>query len=92
MSTPGSKLKYTHIGIGSMPPLTIMACTPDWDDYFDLNESLPEMAQCLIYDDEQQTDSTQKDDNIKIVVIPPDDDTVLVPAHRDPALLTTQST
>ena len=66
-----------------------MVCAPGWDNYFNLNKSLPEMAQYLIDEDEQQVSpapwggtDTWKDDNIKIVPIPPDDDTVLVPASK----------
>ena len=84
MSAHGSNLEYTSTGTGCALPLTVMACAPSWDDYFDLNETIPEMTQCLIDEDERQTSSAlgegaavQKDDSIKIVALPPNDDTVL---------------
>ena len=92
LSAPGSKIEYTTMGAGCTLPLTVMACAPGWDDYFDLNETLAEMAQCLIDEDEQLMDPAsrggtpiQKDHKTKIVAIPPNDDTGLVPASEFPS-------
>ena len=91
LSAPGSKIDYTTMGTGCVPPLTVMTCVPSWDNYFDLNETLAEMTQCLMDEDEQLRDlaprggtPVQKDNKAKIVVIPPNDDTIFVLASEFP--------
>ena len=91
LSAPGSKIDYTPTSTGCVPPLTVMACVPGWDDYFNLNETLAKMTQHLMDEDGQLMDSAprggtpvQKDDKVKIVVIPPNDDTVFVPTLEFP--------
>ena len=56
--------------------MTVMACAPGWDDYFNLNETLPEMVQRLMDEDGQQMGlaprggtAIQKDDSVKIVAM-----------------------
>ena len=76
LSTLGSKIDYTPTGTGCAPPLTVMACTLGWDNYFNLNETLAKMTQCLMDEDGQLADSTpkggapdQKDENAKIMAV-----------------------
>ena len=60
LSVPGSKIDYNPTSTGCAPPLTVMVCAPSLDDYFDLNETIAEMTQCLMYEDGQQVDSVPK--------------------------------
>ena len=86
LGNPGSKIKYTHTGAGSALPLTAMACTPRWNDYFHLNETIPEMVKHLIEEDEEEVQAAQggapaqKDNVAQVAAIPPDDDTIMTPA------------
>ena len=48
LGSPGSKIKYTRTGSGCALPLTVMACMPGWEDYFDLSKSLHQMVKCLM--------------------------------------------
>ena len=57
LGNPGSRMKYTHTGTGGLPPLTTMACTPSWDDYFDLKETVHEMVKHLMEEDEEEVHS-----------------------------------
>ena len=93
LSAPGSKLEYTHTRTGCAAPLTVMVCAPGWDDYFNLNETLPEMVQHLMDEDGQQINlvprggtAIQKDDSVKIVAIPPNDETIFEPASSFPGI------
>ena len=93
LSAPGSKIDYTPTGTGCTPPLTVMACAPGWDDYFDLNETLTEMTQHLMDEDRQLMGSVpkegtpdQKDEDAKIAVIPPNANTVFIPASEFPGI------
>ena len=88
----GAKLQYTSTGSGHVPPLTLAACHPGWDNYLDLNETVAEMAQHLMEEDEQQRGVVPKEGTIpkekdaaKIVVLPPNDDTTFVPASEVPS-------
>ena len=54
LGTQGAKLEYTPTGPGCVPPLTLAACRPSWDDYFDFNKTLTEMANHLMEEDGQQ--------------------------------------
>ena len=60
LGAPGAKLQYTSTGSGCAPPLTLAACHPSWDDYLNLNETVAEMAQCLMEEDEQQGEWCQR--------------------------------
>ena len=44
LTGPSGKLEYTPTVQGHLPPLTLAASHPGWDDYFDLTESVNEMA------------------------------------------------
>ena len=84
LSTLGSKIDYTPTSTECALPLTVMACAPGWDDYFDLNETLAEMTQCLMDKDRQLMGSVpkesapdQKDEDTKIVAIQPNDDPMM---------------
>ena len=67
-----------------------MACTPRWDDYFHLNETIPEMVKRLIKEDEEEVRAArggapaQKDNVAQVAAIPPDDDTIMMPALAYP--------
>ena len=54
MASPGGKLEYTSTERGRPLPLTLVACCPSWDNYFDLSETVTEMANCLMEEDGQQ--------------------------------------
>ena len=47
-------------GRGHLPPLTLVACRPGWDDFQDLGETVAEMAQRLIDEDGQLEGVTPK--------------------------------
>ena len=79
-------------GRGHLPPLTLVACRPGWDDFQDLGETVAEMAQCLIDEDGQLEGVTPKGgtlpeekNNAQIMVLPPNDDTVFVPKADFPS-------
>ena len=89
---PGGRLCYMLMGAGHMPPLTLAACHPSWDDFQDLGETIAEMTQCLIDEDGQlegvmprggtlpkQKDATQ------IVALPPNADTTFVSKSEFPS-------
>ena len=83
---PGGRLEYTSTGAGHLPPLTLVACHPGWDDFQDLGETVAEMSQCLIDEDGQLEGVTPKGgtlpkekDSTQIVALPPNDDTVFMP-------------
>ena len=73
-------------------PLTVMACTLSWDDYFNLHETIPEMVQHLMDEDKQQTGFGSPEGTppykrmiaLKSVVIPPNDNTIFVRAASFP--------
>ena len=91
MASPGGKLEYTSTERGCPAPLTLVACCPGWDDYFDLSETVTEMANCLMEEDGQQvltppkagTTPKQKD-VAQVTVLPPSDDVTLVSASEFP--------
>ena len=92
LGAPGAKLEYRPTGPGHAPLLTLAACHPGWDDYLDLNETLAEMAQCLMEEDAQQGEAVPKGgtinkekDTAKIVVLPLNDDTTFVPDSEFPS-------
>ena len=78
-------------GAGHLPPLTLVACHPGWDDFQDLGETVDEMSQCLIDEDGQLEGVMPKGgtlpkekDTAQIVVLPPNNDTVLVSKSEFP--------
>ena len=82
---PGGRLEYTPTGAGHLPPLTLAACRPGWDNFQDLGETVAEMSQCLIDKDGQLEGVTPKGgtllkekDVAQIVALPPNDDTMFV--------------
>ena len=88
----GGKVEYTPTGPGCVPPLTLVACHPNWDDYLDFNETLAEMTQRLMEEDGQPVEMVskgvaipKKKDDVKIMVLPPNDDTTFVPALELPS-------
>ena len=89
---PGGRLEYTSTGRGHLPPLTLVACCPGWDDFQDLGETVVEMVQCLIDEDGQLEGVMLKGgtlpeekDSTQIVVLPPNDDTVFMPKADFPS-------
>ena len=73
------------------PPLTLVACRPGWDNYFDLNETVTEMANHLMEEDRQQVQMPPKagttpkqTDVTQVMALPPNDDITLIPASEFP--------
>ena len=60
LGAQGAKLKYMPTSPGCVLPLTLAACHPGWDDYFDFNKTLTEMANCLMEEDGQQAGMAPK--------------------------------
>ena len=90
----GAKLEYTPTRAGHPAPLTLAACRPGWDDYLDLNETVAEMSQCLIDEDEQLEGAMPKGGAVpkekeitKVVALPPNDDTMFVSTTEFPSAL-----
>ena len=50
----GGKLDYTSTDRGHPAPLTLAACRPKWDDYFDLTETVTKMSHRLMKEDGQE--------------------------------------
>ena len=89
---PSGRLEYTSTGAGHLPPLTIVACHPRWDDFQDLGKTVAEMSQRLIDEDGQLEGAKRKGGTLskekngaQIVVLLPDDDTVFVPKSDFPS-------
>ena len=83
---PSGRLEYTSTGTGHLPPLTLVACRPRWDNFQDLGENVAEMSQCLIDEDGQLEGVKLKGgtlpkekDSVQIVALPPNDDTMFMP-------------
>ena len=60
LTGPSGKLEYTPTDRGHPQPLTLAACHPGWDDYFDLTESVNEMAYRLMKEDGQDVVAPSK--------------------------------
>ena len=60
LAGPGGKLDYTPTERGRALPLTLAACHPGWDDYLDLNETITQMANCLMAEDGQEVRTPPK--------------------------------
>ena len=58
---PSERLEYTSTGGGHLPPLSLVACCPSWDDFQDLGKTVAEMAQCLIDKDGHWKGQCQKE-------------------------------
>ena len=91
MAGPGGKIEYTSTERGCLPPLTLAACRPGWDDYFDLNKTVTEMANRLMEEDGQQVQMPPKagttpkqKDVAHITMLPPNDDVTLISASEFP--------
>ena len=94
LQEPSVYLLYTGgytPSVGHAPPLTLAACCPGWDDYQDLDETVAEMAQCLIEKDGQLKGVMprggtlpKKKDTTQIMALPPNDDTTFVPTSEFP--------
>ena len=54
LASPRGKMEYTSTEQGCLPPLTLAASSPGWDDYLDLGETVNEMAHRLMEEDRQQ--------------------------------------
>ena len=91
LCSPGGKLGYTPTGTGHLPPLTLAACHPRWDDFQDLSKTVAEMSQRLIDKDGQLEEAMPKGgtlpkekDTTQIVALPPNDNTVFVSKSEFP--------
>ena len=91
---PGAKLEYTPTHPRHPAPLTLAACCPGWDDYLNLNETVAEMSQHLIDEDEQLEGAMPKGGAVpnekeiaKVVALPPNDDTMFVSTSEFPSAL-----
>ena len=60
LTGPSGKLEYMPTDWGHLQPLTLAACQPGWDDYFDLTESVNEMAYRLMKEDGQEVAAPSK--------------------------------
>ena len=94
LCAPGAKLEYMPTHSGHPAPLTLAACCPSWDYYLDLNETVAEMSQCLIDEDEQLEGVMPKGGTIpkekeiaKVMALPPNDDTMFVSTSEFPSTL-----
>ena len=54
LASPVGKLDYTPTDQGHPTPLTLAACHPEGDDYFDITETVTEMAHRLMKEDGQE--------------------------------------
>ena len=91
LSAPGVKLEYMPTHAGHMAPLTLVACHPGWEGYLDLNETVAEMSQCLIDEDERLEGATPKGGAVpkekeiaKVMVLPPNKDTMFMSTTEFP--------
>ena len=85
----GGKLEYTSTECGHSLPFTLAACHPSWDDYFDLGETVTEMANRLMKEDGQQVQTPPKvsttpkqKDVAQVMALPPNDDITLISASE----------
>ena len=84
MVSLGTKIRYTCTGPGFTPPLTLMACEPNWEDYLDFGESLHEMVKCLLEEKDAQgspakeSTAIEEGDTTQIIALPPNDNTVML--------------
>ena len=92
LSAPGAKLEYTPTHTGHPAPLTLVACRPSWEDYLDLNETVAEMSQHLIDENEWLEGAMPKGGAIpkekeitKVVALPPNKDTMFVSTTEFPS-------
>ena len=60
LASLGGKLEYTSTKCGHPLPFTLAVCHPSWDDYFDLGETVTEMANNLMEEDGQQVQTPPK--------------------------------
>ena len=54
LAGPEGKMEYTSTERGHLPPLTLVASPPGWDDYLDLGQTVTKIANHLIEEDGQQ--------------------------------------
>ena len=54
-------MEYMSTERGHLPPLTLAASPPGWDDYLDLGETVTEMANRLMEEDGQQAKTLAQD-------------------------------
>ena len=90
----GGKLEYTSTELGHVPPLTLAACHPSWDDYLDLNETITEMAYHLMEEDGQEMQTVPKipkagttpkqKEVTQVMALLPNDDVIFVLASDYP--------
>ena len=84
LCAPGAKLEYMPTRTGHPAQLTLAADRPGWDDYLNLNETVAEMSQRLIDEDEQlegampKGGAVPKEEIAKVMALPPNEDTVFV--------------
>ena len=79
-------MEYTSTERGRLPPLTLVASPPSWDDYLDLGETVTEMANCLMEEDGQQAKTLPKagttpkgKDIAQVKALPPSNSITMLP-------------
>ena len=88
----GGKMEYTSTERGHPTPLTLAASPPGWDDYLDLGETVTEMANRLMEEEEQQAKTPPKagttpkqKDIAQVKALPPSDDITMLPDSAFPS-------
>ena len=92
LTGPLGKLEYTPTDRGHPAPLTLAASHPGWDDYFDLTESVNDMAYRLMKEDGQDvatpskaSTTPKKKEAVKNVVALVNDGINWIPAGQFPS-------
>ena len=92
LSAPGVKLEYMPTHTGHLALLTLVACHPSWEDYLNLNETVAEMSQRLIDEDEWLEGAMPKGGTVpkekeiaKVVALSPNEETVFVSTTEFPS-------
>ena len=92
LAGPGGKMEYTSTERGRLPPLTLAASPPGWDDYLDLGEIITEMANSLMEEDGQQAKTLPKagttpkgKDITQVKALPPSNNITMLPDSAFPS-------
>ena len=92
LASPGGKMEYMSTERGCLPPLTLAASPPSWDDYLDLGETVTQMANCLMEEDGQQEKMLSKagttpkgKDIVQVKALPPSNNITMLPDSAFPS-------